>query len=371
MIGSTKRLVYFETWADPVAQRILGSDRTCEVRRLRYADPHRSTWRIMAAAHGYQILPRVELQAPWFGDAGLLERCPSMLAISSTGAGFDMIDVAACSARGVIVCHQAGSNRDAVAEHALGMMLGLTKKIAVSNRAMRRLDGIDRLHVSGRNLKGKVVGIVGVGNIGTRTAELCRAFGTTVLAYDPYLTERQITQRGATKVEFADLLQHSDFVTLHCPRTSETMNMFGPREFEAMKPTAYFINTARGGIHDEQALLAAIEQGRIAGAGVDVFLSEPPSRNHPLLLHDAVIASPHIAGMTDEARSDMARFAAEQWLTIFRGEVPPRLVNPEAWSAYSHRFEEILGFRPAALPGPGAGEFSHHHVNTEVNNESL
>jgi len=346
MANKKKRLVYFENWVDPVAEMILASDADVELHRLRYGGPQDDTWQIISQAHGYQIAPRGELKEPWFGGACLLEKCPSLLAITSTGAGFDMIDVEACTGAGVIVCNQSGSNREAVAEHALGMMLCLSKKIMVANRAMKRVDALDRFAYTGNDLKGKVVGIVGIGHIGSRTTELCRAFGMTVLAYDPYLTEWKIAQWGAVKVELMDLLHRSDFVSVHCPRSSETMNMFGRAEFEAMKPTAYFINTARGGIHDEEALLAALVEHRIAGAGIDVFLREPPPTDHQLLLHDSVVSSPHIAGLTYESLHNMARFAAEQWLTIFSGDVPPRLVNPEAWPMYCERFECILGFRP-------------------------
>lgn len=123
--------------------------------------------------------------------------------------------------------------------------------------------------------------------------------------------------------------------------------MFGAREFSLMKPAAYFINTARGGIHDEAALAAAIVAGSIAGAGIDVFLKEPPPTDHPLLQFDTVIVTPHNAGITFDALENMALSAAQQWIEIFAGRVPPRLVNPEVWPRYSARFKEIFGFAPA------------------------
>jgi D-3-phosphoglycerate dehydrogenase len=305
----------------------------------------------MRHAHGYQISPRTELKAPWFADATLVERCPFLLAISSTGAGFDMVDVKACTAKGVIVCHQAGSNKEAVAEHALGFMLALSKRIALSNRAMKKQTDPDRFAFTGNDLQGKTVGIVGIGHTGGRTAELCKlAFDMNVLAYDPYLTSENIAQRGATKVEaLHELLRRSDFVSLHCPRTAETMNMFGRNEFALMKPTAYFINTARGGLHNETDLVEALAERRIAGAAVDVFLQEPPPPDHPLLALDNLIATSHTAGITEESLRMMASYAAEQWIKIFRGEAPERLANPEAWPLYAERFERLLGFRPVAL----------------------
>jgi D-3-phosphoglycerate dehydrogenase / 2-oxoglutarate reductase len=151
------------------------------------------------------------------------------------------------------------------------------------------------------------------------------------------------------KVELDELLRRSDFVTLHCPRTRETMGMIGRTQFSLMKPTAFFISTARGGIHREDDLAEALRDGKIAGAGLDVFLEEPPRPDHPLLAFDTVIASPHTAGVTEEALYDMAVATAEQWIDIFAGVVPPRLVNPDAWPRYAERFERLLGFAPAAL----------------------
>lgn len=352
MTTNVKRLAFFEKWVDPVAEEILGRRDDIELVRRRYADPDGDNHQVMARVHGYQIAPRTELHEPWFGDAELLRRCPELLAISSTGAGFDMVDVAACTAHGVLVCNQSGSNKEAVAEHALGLMLALAKNIGITDRALRHERDLDRFLYTGRELRGRIVGIVGIGQIGTRTAELCRGlFGMTVLAADPYLSAEEVAARGAEKVTLAELLARADFVSVHCPRNDETFGMFGAAEFAAMRPTAYFVNTARGGIHDEPALEAALVARRIAGAGVDVFLKEPPDPSHPLLRLPNVIATPHIAGITEEALATMAEAAAYQWIQIFEGRVPPRLVNPEAWPHYATRFERILGFAPDPLPG--------------------
>jgi D-3-phosphoglycerate dehydrogenase len=215
---------------------------------------------------------------------------------------------------------------------------------------MRRGGNLDRFAMQATDLERKTVGIVGIGKIGGRTAKLCRdVIGMKVLAYDPYLSAGQIEQRGATKVELDELLARSDFVSVHCPRTDETFGMFTRDLFRKMKPSAYFINTARGGIHVEDDLADALTAADIAGAGVDVFLSEPASSEHRLLSFENVIATPHIAGMTDGAMYNMASAAAEQWITIMKGGIPPRLVNPEAWPKYSDRFREIFGLAPAEL----------------------
>jgi len=333
------KLAYFETWVDPAGPELIEESGRISLVRLAYGAPEADTWQALAGIHGYQIAPRGELKEPWFGDAALLERCPNLLAITSTGAGFDMIDVEACTEAGVIVCNQSGTNDEAVAEHALGLMLCLSKQIIQSDKALRREAGIDRFAFTGRELKGRVIGIVGLGRIGTRLAELCRVlFGMEVLAVDPYLSQDVIASRGAAKVEMAEMLARADFVSVNCPRSKETLGLFGAEAFAAMKPSAYFITTARGGIHDEAALAEALRRGAIAGAGLDVFLHEPPGPDHPLLRFDNVIASPHIAGITEEALRTMATAAAEQWLDILGGRRPPRLVNPEAWPRYAERF---------------------------------
>jgi D-3-phosphoglycerate dehydrogenase len=170
------------------------------------------------------------------------------------------------------------------------------------------------------------------------------------LAYDPYLSTEEVLARGATKVELGELLERADFVQLNCPLTPETEGLMGREQFTRMKPTAFFVTTARGAVHDEAALYDALVSGAIAGAGIDVFHEEPPDPAHPLLTLDNVVASPHTAGITVEATRAIARATAEQWLDIFAGKVPPRVVNPQAWPEYSARFEARLGVRPEELP---------------------
>lgn len=347
---SKVRLVYFEKWVDPVAERILREAPGIALNRLRFAAPRSALDAALAGAHGYQVLPRTEIQTAWLCDAALLARAPGLLAACSTGAGYDVIDVTACTGAGVIVCNQSGTNREAVAEHALGLMLALSKKLMRADRAMRRSEGIDRFLMTGNDILGKTVGLIGIGQIGSRVAELCAGlFRMEVLAFDPYLDAATVASRGARKVELDELLARSDFVSVHCPRDATTLGMLGAAQFARMKPTAYFIQTARGGIHDEAALAEALAGNRIAGAGIDVFLKEPPPLDHPLLGLDNVIVTPHTAGITEEALHEMARAAAEQWIAIFAGHVPPRLVNPEAWPLYSRRFAAAFGFAPRPL----------------------
>jgi D-3-phosphoglycerate dehydrogenase len=202
----------------------------------------------------------------------------------------------------------------------------------------------------GDDVQGRTIGIIGIGHVGSRVAELCRGlFQMRVLAFDPYLTADEIAVRGAEKAAtLEDLLRQADYVSVNCPHTAETRFMLGAAQFAQMQPHAYFITTARGGIHDEAALASALQEKQIAGAGLDVWEEEPPPTDHPLLRFDNVLVSPHTAGITRQSRHNIARIAAEQMLDILDGKKPPRLLNPQVWPAYSERFAAILGFRPEA-----------------------
>src|SRR5262249_55153182 len=207
---------------------------------------------------------------------------------------------------GVLLVNQSGANADAVAEHALAMMLSLAKKIPQTDRSLRSDGRIPREHFKGWNARGRTLGVVGIGNTGRRLARMC-ALGLQmeVLACDPYLSAEQISERRARKVDLATLLAQSRFVSIHCPYNEETRNMIGERELAAMPPGSYLITTARGGVVDEHALAAALESGHLAGAGVDVWNEEPPPASHPLLALPNVIATHHTAGITHDSRENM------------------------------------------------------------------
>ena len=168
-----------------------------------------------------------------------------------------------------------------------------------------------------------------------------------VLAYDPFLSATEMAARGGEKVELDALLRRSDYVSINCPLNNETRGMIGAPQFALMQKHAYFITTARGFIHDEAALEQALRNKQIAGAGLDVWAKEPPPPEHPLLQFDNVLASPHTAGVTHEARENMGRIAAEQVLDALDGKRPPRIINPEVWPVYVKRFEKAFGFAPA------------------------
>jgi D-3-phosphoglycerate dehydrogenase len=345
---NTKRVFYVKYLAHGGYADLLATRPDVRLDRLENDSEDRVAEPILAAAHGYQVgAARDELAVKYHVQGDLLRRAPNLLIVSSNGAGYDTVDVAACTQAGVLVVNQAGGNAESVAEHALAMLLCLSKRIVETDRVMRRQDGIQRNAFMSAEVLGKTVGIVGLGNVGRRLAELCRGLlRMRVVAYDPYLTADEMAARGADKVELDDLLRQADYVSISCPLTEETRGMIGAREYGLMQPHAYFITTARGFIHDEDALLDALETRRIAGAGLDVWMKEPPPRDHPLLRLDNVLVSPHTAGVTKEARIRMGRIAAEQMLDAFDGKRPPRIVNPEAWLRYAQRFERAFGFAP-------------------------
>ena len=344
MAGSNKRLVYFERWMAPVGEEIVGAAPDIQLEQLGI-DDDASSWAALEMAHGYQLLPSTETLQRFFPRRTLIERCPQLLCISASGAGYDMIDVNACTEAGVLVVNQSGANSESVAQHVLGMMLVLAKQVPQSDRAIRgSARNWTRTDYTGCELTGKTIGIIGLGNIGRRVAELCTiSFGMRVLAYDPYITTADFKARQAEPVDWPTVFAEADFISVNCPLTEETRGMVDAAACAMIKPGAFFISTARGGIHDEVALAASLAEGRLAGAGLDVFEVEPPPADHPLLAFENVIVSPHIAGVTVECRYNVARAAAEQWLTIFAGLRPPRLVNPDAWDTYRVRFEQILG----------------------------
>ena len=349
MAVNSKRVFYVKYLPNPIYVDILRARPDVRLDRLENESPEAIAAPIVSAAHAYQIgAARDELANHFHVDAELLARAPNLLIVSSNGAGYDPVDVEACTAAGVLVVNQSGGNAHSVAEHALGMLLTLSKRIIEADRALRRDANVNRNALMGTEAQGKTIGIVGLGNVGRRIAALCRGLlGMNVLAYDPYLSASEMAERGGEKVELDQLLRRTDYVSISCPLTRESRGMIGAREFAAMRPHAYFITTARGFIHDEDALVEALRDKRIAGAGLDVWAREPPPPEHPLLQFDNVVASPHTAGVTKEARENMGRIAAEQILDALDGKRPPRIINPEVWPAYARRFEQAFGFTPA------------------------
>src|SRR6516225_5138813 len=326
MTVNNKRVFYVKYLAHQVYADLLKARPDVRLDRLENESPEDVFAPILRDAHAYQVgAARDELAPHFHVHDDFLRRAPNLLIVSSNGAGFDPVDVEACTRAGVLVVNQSGGNAHSVAEHALGMLLTLSKRIIEADRALRRESGVNRNSLIGTEAGGSTIGIVGIGNVGRRIAELCKGLlGMKVLAYDPYLSASEIAARGGEKVELDQLLRRSDYVSINCPLT-----------------------TARGFIHDEAALFDALREKRIAGAGLDVWSKEPPPPEHPLLQLDNVLASPHTAGVTREARENMGRIAAEQLLGALDGKRPPRIINPEVWPHYSERFARAFGMTPA------------------------
>ena len=352
--ATVKRIFWFDDHKTPNVADELAKEADLTVHRLAFHAPEERNWSVMATCHAYCITSaRDEVPDQYKGTAALIARCPVLLVISTSGAGYDPVDVAACTDAGILVVNQSGANAEAVAEHVAAMMLSLSKNIPQTDRSLRTARGVDREAFKGRNAQGRTVGIIGLGEVGRRVARICgMGLEMQVLAYDPYIEASAFRGRGAFEVSLDELLARSDYVTIHCPYNAETKGMIGRRELALMRPHAYLITTARGGIVDEDALADALASGQIAGAGVDVWNVEPPPRNHKLLTFDNVIATYHTAGVTVDSRYAMAQWNAAQLVQIFKGERPPRLINPEAWTKFAQRFEQAFGFRPASSASP-------------------
>jgi len=348
MSANNKRVFYVRYLAHPIYADILKARADVRLDRLENDSPDDAAAPIVAAAHVYQIgAARDELAPHFHANRDLLKRAPNLLLVSSNGAGFDPVDVDACTEAGIVVVNQSGCNAHSVAEHVIGMLLTLSKRIIEGDRALRREANVNRNDLVGTEAQGKTIGIVGLGNVGRRIAELCRGLlHMNVLAYDPYLSATEMAVRGGEKVELDELLRRSDYVSISCPLSKDSRGMIGASQFALMQPHAFFITTARGFIHDEEALADALRHKKIAGAGLDVWDSEPPPPDHPLLQFDNVLASPHTAGVTREARENMGRIAAEQVLGALDGKPVKRVVNPAVWPDYAKRFERAFGFAP-------------------------
>jgi D-3-phosphoglycerate dehydrogenase / 2-oxoglutarate reductase len=348
MSDNVKRLFYARSLMHPAYAEIIATRPEIRFDRIGSDEAEAEAAQIMTLGHAYQVSSaRDELPRPFHVNAEFLSRAPKVLVVSTGGAGFDTVNVRDCTERGVLVVNQTGGNAASVAQHVLAMVIALSKQIVQTNHALRAGTLKDRNLFMGHEVQGRTIGIVGLGNVGRRVAELCRTlFGMQVLAVDPYLDEKEIAARGAVKVELDELLRRSDFVSINCPLDDSSRGMMGAKQFALMQPHAYFITTARGSIHDEKALEEALRDKKLAGAGLDVWEKEPPPADHPLLKFDNVIASPHTAGVTREARENMGRIAAEQIIMTLDGKRPPRIVNPQVWPAYAKRFEQTFGMRP-------------------------
>jgi D-3-phosphoglycerate dehydrogenase len=244
--------------------------------------------------------------------------------VARTGVGVDAsrIDLDAARQHKVWVTNNPGVNAVAVAELAVGQMIALSRYNVEADRAVKDNRWSDYLRFTGFELAGKALGIVGMGNIGTRVALRARAFEMSLLVYDPYIPASHVTALGGQWVGLDEVFAGSDFVTLHCPLNKETHHLIGGRQFSLMKKSAYLVNLARGGVVDEDALYRALSERRIAGAAIDVLETEPPRKDHPLLALDNVLLTPHVGGSTREAQKRGEWGAAEEVIRVLEGKKP-------------------------------------------------
>ncbi len=272
----------------------------------------------------------VALGATRFGEPEL-EASGDMKVVTRIGVGYDAVDVPALSRRKIPLMVAGTANSPSVAEQALFMMLTLAKRAVEMHSLVKDGKWAARLGMLPYDLFGKTVLIIGFGRIGTRTAKRCLAMEMTVLVYDPYKPSADIKAAGCEPVGDLDAaLPRADFVSVHCPKTPETVGMFNAARLKRMKPTAYLINTARGGVVEERALYDALVAGKLAGAGLDVFEQEPPPNGHSLFALPNVIMAPHVAGVTREAVDRMSEQTARNILSALDGEpIRQNVINPD------------------------------------------
>ena len=260
----------------------------------------------------------------------VMAAAPRLKVIGKHGVGTDNIDIPAATERKIAVCNTPEANSEGVAELVLTLMMALSRRLFEADAFVRagRWSGKDSL--MGSELIGKTLAIVGTGRIGTRLAQICKTtFDMTILAYDPYVSAGDMSARGITKVDTIDeMLPKADFVSVHTPLTPATRHSMSTKQFDLMKKSAFLISAARGPVVDEAALIEALQQGKIAGAGLDVFEQEPPSPDNPLLKMNNVILLPHMGGASYESMERMATHAAAGIMAVLRGERPKYLLNP-------------------------------------------
>ncbi len=260
-------------------------------------------------------------------DAAAIAAAPGLRIVARHGVGYEAVDVAALTARGIPLALVGDVNSGAVAEHTLALMLGLSKRLCTYDRATRDGNFAIRDGFSARELSGKTVLVVGFGRIGRAVARLCRAFGMAVIAADPFVDAAAAEAEGCTHVaDFREALGRADYVTVHVPKAPGAGYLIGAAEIAAMRPEAALLNLSRGGIVDEAALHAALVAGKLCGAALDVFEDEPPAPGNPLFTLDSVIVSPHCAAFTEECARRMALACADNVLAAFDGRLDPELV---------------------------------------------
>jgi len=307
-------------------------------------------------------------------DAEAIAAAKQLKVIARAGVGLDNVDVQSATQAGVMVVNAPTSNITSAAELAVGLLLATARNIAPANQALK--DGAwKRSKYSGVELLDKTVGVVGLGRIGALVAERLKGFGMKIVAYDPYASPAKAGQLGAQLVGLDELLAQSDFITIHLPKTPETLGLIGEEALTKVKPSVRIINAARGGIVDEAALARAIAEGRVAGAGIDVFATEPTTQS-PLFEHESVVVTPHLGASTDEAQEKAGVAVARSVRLALGGELVPDAVNVSSGfiaeevrpgiplvEKLGRIFTAVAGSVPAQLDVDVRGEITAHDVD--------
>lgn len=264
-------------------------------------------------------------------NAELMDRAPALRVIARTGIGVDTVDVPQATQRGIAVCNAPDGPTVSTAEHTVMLILAVAKNLKQSEADLREGGGNYYARHTGLELDGRTLGLAGFGRISRKVAAAAIGLGMKVVVYDPYLDEADFRSPVTPVADLAELLAVADVVSVHIPLTGETSHLFDADAFGRMKPGSVFINTARGGLVDHTALLASLEAGHLAGAGLDVTEPEPLPRDHPLLHRADVIVTPHVASGTHAGKRRLFRTALDQVVHVLRAERPPHLVNPGVW----------------------------------------
>ena len=308
-------------------------------------------------------------------DAEALAAAPRLKVVARAGVGLDNVDVPAATAKGVLVVNAPTSNIVSAAEHAVALLLAVARRVPQAAASLRAGEW-KRSKFTGVEITDKTVGVVGLGRIGVLFAQRMSAFGTRLLAYDPYVPAARAAQIGVRLVPLDELLRESDFISIHLPKTPETVGLIGERELALCKPGAVVINAARGGLLDEHALAQALKEGRIGGAGLDVYSTEPCT-DSPLFAFDTVVATPHLGASTAEAQDKAGLAVARSVKLALMGEFVPDAVNVQAGGVVAEEVRpglplaEKLGRVFTALAGGVAsrltvevrGEIAAHDVS--------
>ena len=265
-------------------------------------------------------------------DEELLAAGDALKVVARAGVGVDNVDLEAASRRGILVVNAPDGNVITTAEHTIAMMFALARKIPSAVSSLKQ-GKWERSRFVGSELSSKTLGVVGMGRVGSQTAAFARSLGMNVIAHDPYLSAETLSRRGVSPVGFEELLAKSDYVTLHVPKTSETGNLIGAAEIARMRDGVRIVNCARGGLIDEEALASALEDGKVAGAAVDVYVREPPERDGPLIGRDDVVCTPHLGASTAEAQENVAISVAKQVVAYLTEGVVGHAVNLPALGA--------------------------------------